>query len=438
MKLIIFKYIILLAILFTLNSCNKDNINITHSLSYSQQVIQQLKDSLSVNDFNKLDSTRTVVYKLSSGNSLLQILTSDPQRFIIVEADINSRIVKGKILQFDTTNLVIATNNANSYNGSISIFALDGHQETKSIIKNNYLVNYETNDLINNYYRNSDIKSYSILKNKKTFDNSPYTLPDAIVFSSLNGKNNLTNSYYFNLFNILGSNFYQNQYLPIEPNEFGIYGSLYNVNFINDKKEAIDIISLINCFGTISDEGAKYSISVASLLPVDNHPEYFLNLSERSAGHAFISLTKENASGQSITQVIGFYPVVTDVNTMLGEVNSKIVNDEENKYSAIYSLDVNANQFRSAITKAISLSHNNYNLYNFNCTNFAINVFNAAGGNINIEPQFCMPYAMTPFISISPIITPNALYRSIEKMQQSGNNNAILKTSKAKKSHGPC
>ena len=150
MKLIMFKYIILLAILFTLNSCNKDDINITHSLSFSQQVIQQLKDSLSVNDFNKLDSTRTVVYKLSSENSLLQILTSDPLRFILVEADINSRIVKGKILQFDTTNLVIATNNANSYNGSISIFALDGHQETKSIIKNNYIVNYETNDLINN------------------------------------------------------------------------------------------------------------------------------------------------------------------------------------------------------------------------------------------------------------------------------------------------
>ena len=438
MKLIVFKYIILLAILFTLNSCNKDDINITHSLSFSQQVIQELKDSLSVNDFNKLDSTRTVVYKLSSGNSLLQILTSDPQRFIIVEADINSRIVKGKILQFDTTNLVIATNNANSYNGSISIFALDGHQETKSIIKNNYLVNYESNDLINNYYRNSDIKSYSILENKKTFDNSPYTLPDAIVFSSLNGKNNLTNSYYFNLFNILGSNFYQNQYIPIEPNEFGIYGSLYNVNFINDKKEAIDIISLINCFGTISDEGAKYSISVASLLPVDNHPEEFLNLSEKSGGHAFISLTKENASGQSITQVIGFYPVLTNPNTLLGDVNSKIVNDEENKYSAIYSLDVNANQFRSAINKAISLSHNSYNLYSFNCSNYAIDVFNAAGGNIYIEPQYYMPYAISPFISISPVVTPNALYRSIEKKQQSGNNNAILNTSKAKKSHGPC
>jgi len=438
MKLIMFKYIILLAILFTLNSCNKDDINITHSLSFSQQVIQQLKDSLSVNDFNKLDSTRTVVYKLSSENSLLQILTSDPQRFILVEADINSRIVKGKILQFDTTNLVIATNNANSYNGSISIFALDGHQETKSIIKNNYIVNYETNDLINNYYRNSDIKSYSILENKKSFDNSPYTLPDAIVVSSLNSKNNLTNSYYFNLFNILGSNFYQNQYIQIEPNEFGTYGSLYSVNFINDKKEAIDIISLINCFGTISDEGAKYSISVASLLPVDNQPEKFVNYSEQTAGHAFISLTKENASGQSITQVIGFYPSLANLNTMLGEVNSKIVNDEENKYSAIYSLDVNANQFRSAINKAISLSHNSYNLYVFNCTNYAINVFNAAGGNINIEPQYYMPYAMTPFISISPIITPNALYRSIEKIQQSGNNNAILKTSKAKKSHGPC
>ena len=74
----------------------------------------------------------------------------------------------------------------------------------KSIIKNNYIVNYETNDLINNYYRNSDIKSYSILENKKSFDNSPYTLPDAIVVSSLNSKNNLTNSYYFNLFNKIG------------------------------------------------------------------------------------------------------------------------------------------------------------------------------------------------------------------------------------------
>jgi hypothetical protein len=84
------------------------------------------------------------------------------------------------------------------------------------------------------------------------------------------------------------------------------------------------------------------------------------------------------------------------------------------------------------------LSHNSYNLYSFNCSNYAIDVFNAAGGNIYIEPQYYMPYAISPFISISPVVTPNALYRSIEKKQQSGNNNAILNTSKAKKSHGPC
>ena len=301
------------------------------------------------------------------------------------------------------------------------------------------MVDYDSVDLIKSYNRNGNIKSNSILEYKKTFDNSPNTLPDVIVFSSINSKNNLTNSYYFNLYNLYFNNSYQNQYIPIEPNIFGTYvGSLYSVNFINDKKEAIDINSLINCFGTISDVGAKYSISVATLLPVDNHPEEYANLNEKTAGHAFISLTKANASGQSITQVIGFYPELTNMNTMLGDVNSKIVNDEENKYSAIYSIDVNANQFRSAINKAISLSNNSYNLYHFNCTNYAINVFNAAGGELNIDAHLYMPYFTTPFLSVNPIYTPNSLYRSIEKKQQSGNTNAILKTFKAEKSHGPC
>jgi len=431
MKIIISQAIILFTLLFTLNSCKKNEVIIPYSESLSQKVIHKLKDSLSTNDFAKLDSTKINVYKLNSDNRLLQILTSESLKFILVEADINGNIIKGNILHFDTSFVSIATNNNGcTFNGTVNVSYLNGHQVSKSIIENGYIIRSNSSSII---------KSNSVSDHIKPFDNSPHTtLPDVVVSTIINSKGNaITNSYYWNLFNFLAISSYQNQYIPIDPSYFG-YSSPYTVNLIDDKKPAIDLFSFINCFETISGVGAKYSLSIASLLPVDNHPDQLINMYTQSAGHAFITLKKENSSGQSITQVIGFYPTELNFYTLAGSVGSKIANDEENKYSAKYTIEVTENQFRSAINKAINLSYNPYNLYDFNCTNYAIAVFNASGGNLYVDPQLYMPYSMGAFYSAYPVYNPNALYRSIEKKQQSGNNSAIINTSKADKSHGPC
>ncbi len=69
----------------------------------------------------------------------------------------------------------------------------------------------------------------------------------------------------------------------------------------------------------------------------------------------------------------------------------------------------------------------------FLCTDFALGVFNAGGGNLNI-----MPNIYTLFYFNQPTFTPNSLNLKLKNLSNSGDSNANIGISNAASSHGPC
>ena len=215
-------------------------------------------------------------------------------------------------------------------------------------------------------------------------------------------RNNGASDLAFNLLLVSGIGD-PNEYVPIYPDYGDGSGDILIVNIdIPEEKKPVDPQKMIDCFGTISSVGASYSISINANLPVDNNPDITVNGFD--GGHAFLILTKNNSNGESITQVMGFYPTITLIAALTAPVPSVIVNDEAHKFGASYTINVNANQFQSALNQIVSLSSNYYSLSTFNCTTFALNVLNSAGTSLNVTP-----FAYLPGINYSNFFVPTAL-----------------------------
>jgi len=140
---------------------------------------------------------------------------------------------------------------------------------------------------------------------------------------------------------------------------------------------------------------------------------------------------------ESITQVLGFYPKSTISAITLVGVPSMIVNDQDHDFGASYTINVNYSQFQNALTQSVTLSNNSYNLLNFNCTDYALGVFNVAGGNLQVSPLVIPATALNPF-SLNVNSTPSTLYNQIKNLQNLGNTNTQSGKLKASSSHGPC
>jgi hypothetical protein len=199
-------------------------------------------------------------------------------------------------------------------------------------------------------------------------------------------------------------------------------------------KDRIDPKKFTDCFGTVSDNLATCSITISADLPVDGHPETFFNWTDRSPGHAFIELNKSNPYG-SVSQDIGFYPN-TSFKVLTGDnIGSKIVNDGGHEYQARYTITVTPAQFQAAIDKLNAASTNDYNVSHYNCTDFALEVFNAAGGGFSI-PRHAIP----GFEIDGGSNTPQGLYEKIAQLNAGGVTGTTRTNNKefSGSSKGPC
>ena len=90
---------------------------------------------------------------------------------------------------------------------------------------------------------------------------------------------------------------------------------------------------------------------------------------------------------------------------------------------------------RAATNQVRTLEQNAYNLSSFNCTDFALTVFNAAGANLTI-PKYQIP----AYGSTSGSNTPQGLYNKLMEMGAAGNTGVQTNGAKgyAGTSHGPC
>jgi hypothetical protein len=147
-----------------------------------------------------------------------------------------------------------------------------------------------------------------------------------------------------------------------------------------------------------------YSLSLNADLPNNNDVNWLINPAGHP-GHAFITLTKTDGTN-SFTLSFGFYPSIAVLSLTGGAVGSMINDDGGHECNASVSKELNASVFQAVLEKAVYLAGNvNYELNDYNCTDYAIQIFNTTSprGQI-VVPDWIGPGG-TNFGT-----TPNGLY----------------------------
>lgn len=423
-------YILTASILFF--ACKKTDLANPESQNLSR-VESLLKDSLSVQDYNRLDFTSVQQSQLKDHSTLFRLnfkVQDSASEFIVVKVDAVGKITNGKIVKLAGSLDTIGTKT--SYNGDITMQNLHRQELMSSRISNGYIQAYHTLKVSSN-----SIGGYSIAVNSECAD---CTLPDVIVSSSINAGSGISWGAWMSLLAMFdGGGGYSNDYFLIDSGGGGgsYSGDVITVDFeAPESKNPIDAKKYIDCFGTIPDNNATCTITIASDIPVDGHPEKFFNWSEASPGHTYIELYKAGSSGGIISQNIGFYPNTAWKTVGGGDIGSKLADDAGHEYNARYTISVTPAQLQAALNMVQTLSTHDYNISSYNCTDFALAVFNAGGGNLTI-PKYQIPgYAN----GTTGSNTPQGLYNQLNDMGGAGNAGVNIVGSKGygSISHGPC
>jgi len=203
-------------------------------------------------------------------------------------------------------------------------------------------------------------------------------------------------------------------------------GDTYEVETLTD---SISLKKKLDCFKGVPDNANTiYTARIYADLPNDANPNALIGPDR--VGHAFVTLIKTNGSN-SITQTFGFYPE-KGIKSVSGlYVNSQIEDDgaTQHQFNASYSLNFNKLDFERMISAAKTYSELKYNLNNFNCTDYALAVFNAGLDNNN---QLVVHDWIFGFVTPTNYgTTPTGLYKKIKEMKDTGKTGAATNTGNA-------
>lgn len=201
-------------------------------------------------------------------------------------------------------------------------------------------------------------------------------------------------------------------------------------------QDPVDLKKRLDCFNNIASNGnTTYSIKICADIPVNGNPKALLN-PDREPGHTFLELTKTNG-GTSVTETIGFYPEKYKKAAFQLSVSSMVVDNFGHEYDASLLMAVNASQFEQILTTAKEKAVNDYHMTGYNCTTFALDVFNSARASNN---QLIVPNTVPPNTVFSSYgKTPNGLYSTIKTMAENNTSGASVAagTGKASTNCGP-
>jgi hypothetical protein len=174
----------------------------------------------------------------------------------------------------------------------------------------------------------------------------------------------------------------------------GVLTDLFEDNFGKKAPEVEETElgnSFADCFGTPDSNGDYIDCSTAGnsnfefFLYVDQpkadtRDPFHFGLNGLSVGHTFIGI-KTDYNGYDQTKYYGFYPSFDlDLSNQVGA--SAIGNDAHHSYDVYASFSVSCSQFNEILKTSVSASTNDYDLQNYNCTDFGITVANSIGLNI--------------------------------------------------------
>lgn len=416
-------YALALTLIFL--ACKKQGDDIDPNRSdYRQTVQNNLKDSLSPADYASLDFQRSVVSGIDSLDlKFLRVpakgkaIESD---FFVAETDESGHVLKGRFVT-----IVKDAADKTSFTGVLQYRNMKGESIKPARMVKGRL------------YKTSEGNASSLMADEPVIDGGD--LPPVVVTYSP-GAGGISYADWYNLLDMAGgdSGGYSGYYSPSTGGGGGGGSSAptVQVDFENpESKDGIDVDKYVKCFGTTQSASSDYTITIAVDLPVDNDPSKFFNWSDASPGHTFIEFYK-NGDGGLVQQNLGFYPN-SSWKTVVGPDNiaSKVADDGGHEYQAKYTIAVSASQFLQAVNTAKTYSTHDYNVAEFNCADYALQVFRAAGGNLNV-PQYQIP----GFPSGDGSNTPEGVYDAIARLVLSGNKAAVANGQKQwiGDSHGPC
>ncbi|MFC3356040.1 hypothetical protein [Sphingobacterium zeae] len=201
--------------------------------------------------------------------------------------------------------------------------------------------------------------------------------------------------------------------------------------FYEAPTEPIDIQELLNCFNNIpSNAQTTYKVTIHTHLANPSNPHQVYNASQSDPGHAYITMQKTNGSATRST-TFGFYPSAGTWMTAIKDAENSAIgqeNPQKRRSDGSYTITVSEAAFNNARNAALAGSAKQYDLNDYNCTNFALQVFNAAMGGTGLQ------------VSNSSIgyKTPSSLYLKLSEMKTAGTPGVSLSQGFEPTSTMPC
>lgn len=439
--------IVMALILFV--GCQKDLQS--PSDSYVERVRKDLQDSLSKADFQALDFSRAARSSVDSvGLYFLRVPFKEMKQnedFVMVQTTKTGIIQKGNIvhLQGKIDDYSTGSGTTKTWNGNISLASLDRKSLFQSPIQNGYVTAFHQQ----NRYRTGShepegkampevIITYTIPSSGGGFSWSTWFMLQLPGWGNSGGGG----SYYSDFSgggSSGGSGGYSGSGGAASPGD-GVHADpvILVDRETQDEFQPIDIEKFINCFNAIPDAGATCSIEILADIPVDSDPNKIFNYQSKSPGHTFLNIRKSNGT-RSVSQNIGFYPkngwktVLTNA-----PIDGKFVNNELHEFNCGFKLNITPAQLNLAIMEMLKTKNIKYDIDNFNCTDWALDVFNAAGGNLKI-PLYDIP-GNYPSVGTR---MPNGVYNKLREMKNSNDPRAAgitigIVKGFAGNSTGPC
>lgn len=394
-------------------SCRKEQNTISTNKSltpFFENIDNCLRDSLSKEDYKIIDLNKAVLSQFDEGEvNFLRIPLSkerDQESFIILKTNSLSKCIFGSITSI--------TNDSSNNFSSNTIYVFSLNRKVRKLIKTgnilnehrnvasrvvpsgNYLPPVTVTCYISSGSNYSSISNYSFY-DLMNIDNQYYTWANgqSVPVSSVSGSGGFT---------------YYSYYAPLE-------GGVQRVDFDAYAGETgEDINKIFNCFSSISDIGATYSLKLCADVPDNNKPLTGLD-DNLHPGHTFLTLTKTNGA-QSITKAFGFYPTLNWKSVFFQSETSKLVNDGKHEINASVEMsNLTQADFNLIKNKAITNAAKQYDLDDFNCSDFALDIFNVVRPTnpITLNPFLGVVIFGVPPVTYSKTIknTPQMLYKKL-------------------------
>ena len=407
-----------------------------------------LKDSLARSVYVDLDFGKAILSKKDSLDlQYVRIPFHSTGGFVLVQTDGSGKIQRGRMV--DLEGKILATKYGSRlrphFDGYIRIHSFQGKALLSSPIEDGYITCL-----------------HSTPSAELLVEPAPQELPEVIVYSTISDDGGLS---YYTLLSYGGLTGGSNTYYGSSGYTDGSgtsYGSgstsfSYNDTYSEEKglmeeelksvdietyvnREPIDLEAYLNCFDSMPDAGASYSIELFTDIPVDGDPSKIFDISSQSPGHAFIQLKKSNGD-QSVIQNIGWYPATGWKSiTSNAPIAGKFVDDGDHEANASLLMKLAPEDFARILTHIRYLARFiKYDIDEYNCTNFALDVFNVVRiDKLNI-PLYHIPGGLTAAGSS----TPQGLYTALKQLKEYGSpeaSNIRMDYMKAfvAYSHGPC